>query len=106
MTHGITGQSADTLVHRSYGGITACACHDAAQVCYIHQVLSGGTYACMVLGVTIRCMQVEEEFVAAIRGEGSIRRTTFEQGVRYMEFTEAVTRSIQSGCTVKLPLLT
>ena len=60
----------------------------------------------MVSGVTFRCMQVEEEFVAAIRGEGSVRRTTFEQGVRYMEFTEAVTRSIQSGCTVKLPLLT
>ena len=59
-----------------------------------------------VMGVTFSCMQVEEEFVAAIRGEGSIRRTTFEQGVRYMEFTEAVTRSIQSGCTVKLPLMT
>ena len=52
------------------------------------------------------CMQVEEEFMAAIRKQGSIRRTTFEQGLRYMEFTEAVTRSIQTGCTVKLPLLT
>lgn len=51
-------------------------------------------------------MQVEEEFVAAIRKQGTIRRTTFEQGVRYMEFTEAVARSVQSGCTVKLPLLT
>ena len=49
--------------------------------------------------------QVEEDFVAAIRKQGSIRRTTFEQGVRYMEFTEAVTRSIQSGCTVRLPLV-
>ena len=44
--------------------------------------------------------------MAAIRKQGSIRRTTFEQGVRYMEFTEAVTRSVQTGCTVKLPLLT
>ncbi len=49
--------------------------------------------------------QVEEDFVAAIRKQGSIRRTTFEQGVRYMEFTDAVTRSIQSGCTVRLPLV-
>ena len=93
-------------MHEFYGRITACASHHAWQVCNIHQELSGGPYACMVSGVTFRCMQVEEEFVAAIRGEGSIRRTTFEQGVRYMEFTEAVTRSIQSGCTVKLPLLT
>ncbi len=43
--------------------------------------------------------------MAAIRKQGSIRRTTFEQGVRYMEFTDAVTRSIQSGCTVRLPLV-
>jgi len=50
--------------------------------------------------------KVEEEFVAAIRKQGGIRRTTFEQGVRYMEFTEAVTCSVQTGCTVKLPLLT
>ncbi len=49
--------------------------------------------------------QVEEEFVGAIRGTEKIRRTTFEQGVRYMEFTEAVTRSYQSGSTVRLPLL-
>lgn len=51
------------------------------------------------------CAQVEEEFVGAIRGTEKIRRTTFEQGLRYMEFTEAITRSYQSGCTVKLPLL-
>lgn len=48
---------------------------------------------------------MEEEFVAAIRGQEKIRLTTFEQGVRYMQFTEAVTRSIQSGATVRLPLL-
>ncbi|CAL8462816.1 g2350 [Coccomyxa elongata] len=49
--------------------------------------------------------RVEEEFVGAIRGTEKIQRTTFEQGVRYMEFTEAVTRSFQSGCTVRLPLV-
>ncbi|KAK9907419.1 hypothetical protein WJX75_003268 [Coccomyxa subellipsoidea] len=49
--------------------------------------------------------RVEEEFVGAIRGTEKIRRTTFEQGVRYMEFTEAVTRSYQSGATVRLPLV-
>lgn len=41
--------------------------------------------------------KVEEEFVAAIRGKGEIRRTTFEDGVRYMEFTDAAHRSLSSG---------
>jgi predicted dehydrogenase len=41
--------------------------------------------------------RVEEEFVNAIRGREKIARTTFEDGVRYMEFTDAVTRSAASG---------
>jgi hypothetical protein len=35
--------------------------------------------------------RVEEEFIAAIRGQEKIFHTTFENGVKYMEFTEAVT---------------
>ena len=48
--------------------------------------------------------RVEEEFINAIRGVEPITHTNFEDGVRYMEFTEAVTRSAQSGQTVALPL--
>jgi predicted dehydrogenase len=48
--------------------------------------------------------RVEEEFISAIRGNEKITRTTFEDGVRYMEFTEAVIRSAQSGNAVSLPL--
>lgn len=48
--------------------------------------------------------RVEAEFIAAIRGEGSVEFTTFETGVRYMEFTEAVARSATSGQPVSLPL--
>ena len=48
--------------------------------------------------------RVEEEFVGAIRGTEPVRLTSFEDGVRYMEFTEAVTRSAQSGQAVALPL--
>ncbi|MGH7353792.1 MAG: Gfo/Idh/MocA family protein [Candidatus Rokuibacteriota bacterium] len=44
--------------------------------------------------------RVEEEFVNAIRGREKIARTTFEDGVRYMEFTDAVTRSAASGQAV------
>ena len=47
---------------------------------------------------------IAAEFVAAIRGERPIERVTFEQGVRYMEFTEGVERSARTGKTVQLPL--
>jgi predicted dehydrogenase len=48
--------------------------------------------------------RVEEEFVGAIRGQEKIRLTTFADGVKYMEFTEAVHRSAASGQLVSLPL--
>jgi predicted dehydrogenase len=48
--------------------------------------------------------RVEEEFINAIRGREKVTRTRFEDGVRYMEFTEAVIRSAQSGQAVNLPL--
>jgi predicted dehydrogenase len=41
--------------------------------------------------------RVEEEFVNAIRGHEKVLRTTFEDGARYMEFTEAVARSAALG---------
>ena len=47
--------------------------------------------------------RVEEEFVSAIRGMEPVTHTSFEDGVRYMEFTEAVTQSAQFGEKVHLP---
>ena len=47
--------------------------------------------------------RVEEEFVNAIRGRERVSHTTFEDGVRYMEFTDAVLESSQSGHAVDLP---
>ena len=47
--------------------------------------------------------RVEEEFINAIRGIEEITHTSFQDGVRYMEFTEAVTRSAQSGEKINLP---
>ena len=46
--------------------------------------------------------RVEKEFVGAIRGAEKVSRTTFEDGVRYMEFTEAVARSAASGEAVEV----
>lgn len=48
--------------------------------------------------------RVEEEFINAIRGIEQITLNTFEIGVQYMDFTEAVHRSAQSGRTITLPL--
>jgi predicted dehydrogenase len=48
--------------------------------------------------------QVEDDFVAAIHGERPVRLTTFADGVRYMEFTEAVHRSSAEGRTIHMPL--
>ena len=41
--------------------------------------------------------QVESDFAAAIRGEREVTHTTFANGVHYMEFTDAVARSIHNG---------
>ncbi|MDA1372452.1 MAG: Gfo/Idh/MocA family oxidoreductase [Proteobacteria bacterium] len=47
--------------------------------------------------------RVEEEFINAIRGIEQVTMATFETGVKYMEFTEAVHLSAQSGQQVTLP---
>ncbi len=48
--------------------------------------------------------RVEEEFVNAIRGKETITHTRFKDGLKYMQFTEAVTRSMAERKTVNLPL--
>jgi predicted dehydrogenase len=48
--------------------------------------------------------RVEEEFINAIRGREPVTMNTFEIGVRYMEWTEAVHRSAASRAAVSLPL--
>ncbi len=48
--------------------------------------------------------RVEEEFIGAIRGTEQIQRTSFATGLRYMEFTQAVAASYQTGQAVYLPL--
>ena len=48
--------------------------------------------------------RVEEEFTNAIRGTEQITMVPFETGVHYMEWTEAVIRSAQTGQALSLPL--
>ena len=40
--------------------------------------------------------------VNALRGHEKVTRTTFDDGVRYMEFTDAVARSAASGQAVEV----
>jgi len=49
--------------------------------------------------------RAEEEFINAIRGKEPILMNTFETGLLYMEFAEAVTRSAQTGCSGRHPHL-
>ncbi|MBM10932.1 MAG: hypothetical protein CL759_02505 [Chloroflexi bacterium] len=48
--------------------------------------------------------QVEQDFINSIRNGAPVTHTPFDVGVQYMEFTEAVTRSAQSGQAIYLPL--
>ncbi len=48
--------------------------------------------------------QVEADFVRSIREGAPVRFSTFETGVAYMEFTEAVARSAEVGLAIELPL--
>ena len=48
--------------------------------------------------------RVETEFINSIRGEEEVTHTDFATGVRYMEWTDAITRSLQEGKSIKLPL--
>jgi predicted dehydrogenase len=47
--------------------------------------------------------RVEEEFINAVRGIEPITRTNFYDGVAYMEFTDAVSKSFKTGRTVPIP---
>ena len=47
--------------------------------------------------------RVEEEFVEAIRHGTPVTRTGFADGVKYMEFTEAVNLSLREGRAIDLP---
>ncbi len=48
--------------------------------------------------------RVEEDFVDAIREGAAVTHTNFADGVKYMEFTEAVQISLSEGRRVELPL--
>ena len=47
--------------------------------------------------------RVEEDFIDSIRTGAPVRLTSFETGVRYMEFTEAIAESTATGTRVPLP---
>jgi predicted dehydrogenase len=46
--------------------------------------------------------RVEADFIAAVRGQAPVTHTTFEDGLKYMRFTEAVARSVATGQAIPL----
>jgi predicted dehydrogenase len=52
----------------------------------------------------IGAWRVEEEFVNAVRGKEPVTHTDFATGLKYMQWTDAVTRSLRTGEQVALPL--
>ena len=52
----------------------------------------------------MRAWTVEADFIDMIK-TGKPAESTFYQGVKYMEFTEAVFRSVERGTTVHLPIV-
>lgn len=47
--------------------------------------------------------RVEEEFINAIRGLEPVTHTDFTTGVKYMQFTDAVSQSVITGEMIRLP---
>ena len=47
---------------------------------------------------------MEEEFINAIRGKEEISRTSFYDGYRYMEFSQAVSESLRTKKSIAMPL--
>jgi predicted dehydrogenase len=48
--------------------------------------------------------RVEEEFISAIKGKEKITHTSFSDGLKYMQFTDALRMSWESGNKINLPL--
>ena len=48
--------------------------------------------------------RVEADFVDSIHRGKAVTHTNFADGVKYMEFTEAVNISLEEGRTIELPL--
>lgn len=48
--------------------------------------------------------RMEQEFINAIRGTEKVKLTTFEDGLKYMQFTDAVIQSSHTGREVQLNL--
>jgi len=46
--------------------------------------------------------RVEDEFINAIRGKEKIKRTSFEEALKYMKFTDAVTESLEKQAWVNV----
>lgn len=87
----ITGANPNTAT-MFYGSTGSMQILQKEQKCIIHRP-DGSTEECLPEDGEIGSWRTEVEFISAIRGNESIQYTTFEDGVRYMSFTESVMES-------------
>ena len=71
---------------------------------YGKQKIEKSLYQIEIPGQAETEFDVADRFIDAIMGNIDVSHTTFEEGVKYMEFTEAVSVSYKYGETINLPL--
>jgi predicted dehydrogenase len=72
---------------------------------YLQLARKGGAMGALAIDPARRGgWRVEEEFVNAVRGREAVTHTDFVTGVKYMEWTDAVTLSMRERREIQLPL--
>jgi predicted dehydrogenase len=100
---GHTPNRTETWIHGEKGTLAFITPNDGAA--YLQLGRQGGAMSALVIDPKKRGdWRVEAEFVNAVRGREAVTHTDFVTGVKYMEWTDAVTLSMRERREVQLPL--
>ncbi|HEY3487409.1 MAG TPA: Gfo/Idh/MocA family oxidoreductase [Gammaproteobacteria bacterium] len=80
-------------------GSAGCLRADLAKARLWYTPVGGSEEAVVIPASMRRGWRVEQDFIASIRTGAPVKLTSFEDGMQYMRFTEAVFRSQESGGT-------
>ncbi len=115
----VNGEMANgALIQYSFSGLAHCApkncveiygCHGTIVYDFVEEKIlttqlgESALKEMALLDDESKVWEVENDFIRAVRGEGQ-PEPSFEDGLAYMEWVDAVTRSYQMGTKVHLPL--
>jgi predicted dehydrogenase len=100
---GHTPNRTETWIHGDKGTLAFITPNDGEA--YLQLGRKGGAMSALAIDPNKRGdWRVEEEFVNAVRGREAVTHTDFVTGVKYMEWTDAVTLSMRERREVQLPL--